>query len=352
MSKKGLLAIVLAAIIVLLLSVLPACKSAEETKPATVPVEQIKWRYPICFPLGTPEDTECWGYFADQVLEGSGGRIDLEIYAGGALVPLLEQGDACSQGTVEITGFCDAYTVGIIPESNVAFGLPMGWRNFDEFTEIFWDYGLLELMREAYAEHNMFYLAPLTCGNYTLFATFPIQRIADIKGQPCRMVGLPANFYAALGAAPVTIPAAEMYTALQRGTATMTVTSLSKLESIKLEEVIKSVLTPYVLAPHTINIIVNLDAWNTLSASDQQLLIDCAKDASERHKNYLIENEDRIVKHAQDSYGLELIDMPDEDVELMKTVAMEVWDKVAAEGSRVAEAVNIVKDYLKAKGAL
>src|SRR5262249_37684291 len=78
--------------------------------------------------------------------------------------------------------------------------------------------------------------------NY-LFSTKPLTSVADIKNKKVRTFSVALDdFYAALGAVPVSLPFAEVYTALSRGTVDAVQTASGNALGIKLWEV-----APYVL---------------------------------------------------------------------------------------------------------
>lgn len=73
-----------------------------------------------------------------------------------------------------------------------------------------------------------------------LFSKFPVEKLEDIKGKKIRTfsVGL-VDFVSALGGEPVSMPVADLYTALERGTIQGAITGPDQVEGQRLYEVCK-----------------------------------------------------------------------------------------------------------------
>ena len=74
----------------------------------------FNWRCPSLLPAGHNEYVamqEAW----DAVSEMSNGRLNIEMFPAGALVPTSEFLEAVGTGVVEVAMSCDAYAEGVIP---------------------------------------------------------------------------------------------------------------------------------------------------------------------------------------------------------------------------------------------
>jgi TRAP-type C4-dicarboxylate transport system substrate-binding protein len=83
------------------------------------------------------------------------------------------------------------------------------------------------------------YLAHVDCTSpYNIISKTPIRRLEDLTGIKIRVTGgLVADIFRELGAVPVAIAAAEVYTALQRGIVDAVALSVSDMASYRLQEI-------------------------------------------------------------------------------------------------------------------
>jgi len=147
----------------------------------------------------------------------SGGRLTVQVYAAGELIPPFEVFDAVASGAAEL-GHGGAYywrgkSEAVQFFSTVPFGL-----NTHEMNAWLYYGGGLELWREVYAPFN---LVPFAAGNSGVqmggWFNRPIERVADLRGLRMRVQGLGGEVLRRAGGTPVALPGAELFTALQTG---------------------------------------------------------------------------------------------------------------------------------------
>ena len=83
------------------------------------------------------------------------------------------------------------------------------------------------------------YLAHCDCTSpYNIISKTPVRRVEDLRGMKIRVTaGLTADIYRELGAVPVSIAAAEIYPAFQRGVLDAVTLSLSDIVAYRLQEI-------------------------------------------------------------------------------------------------------------------
>ena len=86
----------------------------------------IKWKMVTKWPANFPIFQEGAERFAYEVRKMSNNRLDIDVYAGGELVPPLQVFDAGSQGTVEMGHGSPYYWAGTIPEAQFFSSVPFG----------------------------------------------------------------------------------------------------------------------------------------------------------------------------------------------------------------------------------
>jgi TRAP-type mannitol/chloroaromatic compound transport system substrate-binding protein len=155
--------------------------------------------------------------FGKIVDEMSGGRLKIQVFAGGELMPAFGCFDATSQGTIECFNGAPYYWAGKEPAvqwfSVVPFGLNpqgmMAWYLHGDG---------LKLWEETYAAFNIVPRPGASTGvQMAGWFRKKIDSINDFQGLKMRIPGLGGKVVAKAGGTVVLTPGGEIYTALERG---------------------------------------------------------------------------------------------------------------------------------------
>ena len=177
----------------------------------------FRWKMVTTWPANFPVFQEGAQKFADDVRTMSNGRLDIQVFAGGELVPALQTFDAVSQGSVEMGHGSPYYWAGKIPEAQFFSTVPFGMTARGMHAWLFHGGGL-ELWREVYKPFN---IHPIPLGNTGIqmggWFNKRIETLADLQGLRMRMPGLGGKVLKKAGGNPVLMSGGEIYTALERG---------------------------------------------------------------------------------------------------------------------------------------
>jgi len=367
MTRKKLL-ILLGSVCLALVLVVPAAAGCAGPAPTPTPTPAKPTPTPTPTPAPPPKAAETytweWGapspaadiaswatdMFADLVEERSHGRIHINVHYGGEIVKAPELLDACGRNVLAgmWTGYC--LCTGLDPVFNVGNSLP--YAGTDQLMEVaLWEHeGFGELFGEILAEnHNVYLLRTATTSRHMLFSNRAIRAVSDFKGLKVRASGPEASFLEKLGASPLTVAGGEVYTALQLGTIDAATWLPNAWEVNHFNEVAEYYCLPQ-LQNCNLPLCINLDVWNSLSEDLQYVLLWSSHDwalynLSENY-TYTTRVENSIMKNEPER----MIWLPPEEQEKMRQVAFEVWDEIAAESPKCAEAVAIYRGYLKKIG--
>lgn len=175
------------------------------------------WRLVTTWPPHFPIMGEGLDEFARQVSTMSGGRMTIQVFGAGELIPALEIFDAVSQGTAEMGHGAAYYWVGKVPAAQFFCTVPFG-MNAQQMNTWLTEGGGLKLWTDLYARYN---LVPFPAGNTGVqmggWFNKPIRSVEDLKGLKIRMPGLGGKVLSELGATAVLVPGSELYTNLERG---------------------------------------------------------------------------------------------------------------------------------------
>ncbi|ROQ90168.1 TRAP transporter substrate-binding protein [Desulfosoma caldarium] len=179
--------------------------------------QTYKWRMVTTWPPELPVLQTGAERFAKRVEEASGGRLKIEVYAGGELVPPLGTFDAVSQGTVECGSSASYYWAGKSPAAQWFSAVPFGF-NAQGINAWFYSGGGLKLWEEVYAPFNV---VPRPQGNTGVqmggWFNKKIETLDDFKGLKMRIPGLGGKVLSKAGGTVVLLAGGEIYTSLERG---------------------------------------------------------------------------------------------------------------------------------------
>jgi TRAP-type mannitol/chloroaromatic compound transport system substrate-binding protein len=155
--------------------------------------------------------------FCKRVEAMSGGRLKIQFYGAGELIPALEGFDAASAGTVEMNYGNAYFWTGKSFAAQYFTAVPFG-LNFQGVNGWLYDGGGMDLYREVYDRFN---LVPLICGNTGVQMTGwfrkPVESVEDFKGLKMRIPGLAGRVYQTLGVDVRLLAGGEIFPALERG---------------------------------------------------------------------------------------------------------------------------------------
>jgi TRAP-type mannitol/chloroaromatic compound transport system substrate-binding protein len=185
--------------------------------PNVIAQPKIQWRLPTSWPAALDVLQGAAQRLAGFVDEMSGGRLKIEVFPAGQLMPPLGVFDAASQGTVE--GFCSAsyYWLQKDPATQWFCAVPFG-ANPDGMSAWYLQGGGLKLWEETYAPFNLVPrpgpgIGPQMAGWFRK----KINTVADFKGLKMRIPGLGGQVVAKAGGTVVLTPGGEIFAALERG---------------------------------------------------------------------------------------------------------------------------------------
>ncbi|UOM36846.1 TRAP transporter substrate-binding protein [Acuticoccus sp. I52.16.1] len=179
--------------------------------------DTITWRMVTAWPKNLPGPGVAAQMLADRITALSGGRLKVDLYAAGEIVPGNGVFDAVSEGTAEIYHAVPAYW-GSKSKGILLFGSqPFGLQAHEQFGWLAHGGGQA-LYDEMYAR---FGLKPFLCGNsgpqWAGWFRNEITSVDDLKGLRFRTTGVASEMAAKLGMAAQAMGGRDMFQALQSG---------------------------------------------------------------------------------------------------------------------------------------
>ena len=176
-----------------------------------------EWNMVTAWPKNLPGPGVAAQMLADRITTLSGGRIKVNLYAAGELVPGRGVFDAVSEGTADLYHAVPAYW-GSKSKGILLFGSqPFGLRADEQFGWLYHGGGQ-GLYDEMYAR---FGLKPFLCGNsgpqWGGWFRGEINSVSDLKGLKFRTTGLASEMCAKIGMAVEAMSGPAMFQGLQTG---------------------------------------------------------------------------------------------------------------------------------------
>lgn len=308
---------------------------------------RLQWKMVTSWPTNFPGLGSGAARLAERITQATGGRITVKVFGSGELVPPFEVFDAVGRGTAEIGHTAAYYWKGKAPAApffcSVPFGLNAqemdGWLRFG---------GGLDLWRELYAPFN---LVPFPAGNtgVQLAGWFrkAIGGVADLQGLKMRMPGLGGDVIARLGAVPVNLPGAEVFSSLQSGAidAAEWVGPYNDL-AFGLHRVASYAYYPGWQEPGpTLEAIFHKPAYDALP-DDLKAIIDacCAAVNDEMLAEYTARNQQALDSLVRE-HGVQLRRLPDDVLVALRRAADAVLEELAASDPFARKAYDSMRAF-------
>jgi len=329
---------------------LAACSQERADCEGTVAgsTETFEWSCVTSWPPKLPGLGMAPENLAQRVEAASNGRLRIKIYAGGELVPPFEVFDAVSRGTVEMGHSASYYHKGKVDAAQFFTSIPFGMTNAELNGWMYYGGGL-ELYQELYAPFN---LVPFPTGNTGVqmggWFNREINSIDDLKGLKMRIPGLGGEVLRRAGGTPVTLPGAEIFTALQTGAidATEWVGPYNDV-SFGLHKAARYYYYPGWQEPGPgLETIIHKAAWDALPADLREIVRTTAQAittdmaAEYTHGNAL------SLTQLQADPNVEIRPFPDEVLRLLRSIAKEVAEELMASDPASARVGAAYFDFL------
>ncbi|MCG2776588.1 MAG: TRAP transporter substrate-binding protein DctP [Desulfobacterales bacterium] len=321
-------------------------------QPAMAADEVISWKCPAHWPMASSSYKDSLQVVAARLKERTNGRLIIEPYPAGALVPGKENFNAVKRGMVPIAITSSAYDMAQVPLLNVASGLPL---NFGEVWEAAYFHqwlGFEKMLKGEFAKHGLLYFTDKVYPT-ELSLKKPVRTFEDFKGLKLRSSGILQKFLTSIGAAASQIPGGEIYAALASGVVDGAHWgAVQGSYSMKFYEVNKYHLRPALNVAGTDIWLINQKAFDKLPKDLQEILTTTLEEQFWLRTNEYIYLENKSLSKVVKEQGVELITLPPEEYAKMQTAALKIWDEVAQKGPQCAKAVGMLKDFNRMMGRI
>jgi TRAP-type mannitol/chloroaromatic compound transport system substrate-binding protein len=296
---------------------------------------EVRWRLASSFPKSLDTIYGAAETLSGIVSDATGGKFQIQVFAGGELVPPFGVVDAVQNGTVECAHTAGYYFFGKDPTFAFCCAVPFG-LNARQQSAWMTEGGGLELMRDFLKDYNIInFPAGNTGAQMGGFFRKEINTVEDLKGLKLRVGGFAGTVLARLGAVPQQIAGGDIYPSLEKGTidAAEWVGPYDD-EKLGLAKVAKYYYYPgWWEGGPEMDLFVNRDAWAALPKEYQAILsAACAAANTQMLAKYDVGNPKALRRLV--GMGVQLRPFSRDIMNAAWKAANEVYDETAAANPR------------------
>ncbi len=280
-----------------------------------------------------PLDCNCvsqYKRYIDEVNKRGKGQVEIKLLGGPEVSKPFEQFQALRTGIADMTHSAGGYWVGETIEGSVMDILDPS--DFDKYLKGLRGTEAMQVINQAYHEKSGVHFLGIMVGGtgFRFLMAKPVSSLEDLKGKRIRVFGTQgAKTAQYFGASPQTIPANELYPALQRGVVDGAIRAPDDAWSFGERDVYKSMIaTPLQFSPGGAYIAVRV--WDKLPQDVQRLLSSVA-----------VELEPQVLRYFADADA--------KSIENLKGKGMQVVEVSAADKKRLSEARTLYWEDIVAK---
>ena len=317
----------------------------------TAAAKGTTWRIQTSWPGGI--GLEIFKNWCDGIQEKSGGELIFKGFTAKDVVGDFQLFDAVKNGVLEGMNPFTIYWAGRMPASVFLTSYPMGLRNPHEWDVFYYGLGGIEITRELFAEHGMYYVGPIHHGPNIIHSKVPIRSIDDFRGRKMRVPGgMVSELFSAAGAKTTLLPGSEIFPALEKGTIDVAdFVGPAVNYALGFHQVTKyismgpagfmSIYQPVDLMDLT----VGMKAWNALPKHLKTFVeMECHVYSDMHHAAIQKADQEAWVKF--DEAGTVVTRLSEDDVEAFTSLAVPLWYKWANRDKWAAKVFKIQLDYM------
>ena len=324
----------------------PALSHAQSSGPT------FNWKMTSAYGKGSPFYMEGPGSATDlakRIEAMSGGRLKIQVFGAGELIPALEGFDAVRAGSVEMNHANSYFWTGKTAAAQYFCAVPFG-LNFQGMNGWLYDGGGQALWNEVYAPFGM---VAMPCGNTGVQMTGwfkkEIKSSEDLKGLKMRIPGLAGKVYAELGVDVKLLPGGEIFPALERGVIDAAeFVGPFQDRKLGLQKAAKYYYTTGWHETATVSeLLINKAAWDKLPKDLQAIVQNAAAACNVISEAWCQRNNAEAMEDLVKNQGVIAKPLPDEVVEKLREVTAKVLADSAAKDPMTKKVHDSYMAYLQ-----
>lgn len=284
------------------------------------------WRMVTTWPKNFPGMGVGAQRLADNITAASGGRLTIQVYSAGELVPALQSLDAVIDGSAEMSHGASYYWQNKSRALSFFTGVPFGMtsRELSGWVQYL---GGQEMWDEVYDQFGVqAFLSGDTGVQAGGWFRNEIRTLADLQGVRFRSPGLGGQVWGKLGATVTNLAGGEIFQALQSGAldAAEFVSPYNDL-AIGLYQVCKNYyLSSFVETGVATELVVSKEKYQALPKDLQIIIKECCQAEYDKMGSDFQVNDPLALRTLVNDHGVQVRQFPDEVFEAGAKAAVEI----------------------------
>jgi TRAP-type mannitol/chloroaromatic compound transport system substrate-binding protein len=301
----------------------------------------ITWRLVTTWPKNFPGLGVGAQKLADRITKASGGRLTVQLFSAGEMVPALGALDAVIDGSAEMSHGAAYYWQNKSQGLSFYTGVPFGMTSREMSAWVRY-LGGQEAWDEVYDQFGVQgFLSGDTGTQAGGWFRNELTSLADVQGLRFRTPGLGGQAWAKLGAAVTNLPAGEIFAALQSGTldAAEFVGPYNDL-ALGFHQIAKNYYFPSFVEPGlATELVVNKAKFQALPEDLQEIVKACSQAAYDDVASDMYANDPRALQALVAEHGVQVRRFPEDIVEAGAKASMELIGDIRANGDALTKKV-------------
>ncbi len=301
----------------------------------------ITWRMVTTWPKNFPGLGVGAQNLADRITRASGGRLTIQLFAAGEMVPPLQALDAVIDGSAEMSHGTPYYWQNKSQGLSFFTGVPFGMTS-RELTAWVRYLGGQQIWDEVYDQFGIVgFLSGDTGTQAGGWFRNELTGVGDIQGLRFRTPGLGGQVWGKLGASVTNMAAGEIFAALQSGTldAAEFVGPYNDL-ALGFYQIAKNYYFPSFVEPGlATEVAVSKSKFMELPEDLQEIVRTCSQAAYDDVASDMYANDPRALAALVSEHGVQIRRFPDEILEAGAKASMELIAEIREGGDPLTKKV-------------
>jgi len=292
--------------------------------------------------------------WAEDVAKLSGGRIEIEILPIGSVVPHTDTLDAVGAGILQGHLTDPSYFSGKDPAFAMMGNLVGAWSDPFEFLGFMESGGGNELYSELVEPYGVHFIGAAATEPEAFVSAVPIRTVEDLQGVKLRAPeGMVYEIFSKAGAAPVSLPGSEIFSALDKGVVDAADnTVFATNQSLGMNDIANYPLYPGFHSLPMIDISMTKSIWDELPEDLQAILTASVKQFSFNHIYSVRQLDAAAVEEAKQNPDIEIINWSGDERAKFRRIAQEEWQNWAPKTEMTQRYYDAVTKYLEGRNLL
>ena len=301
----------------------------------------ITWRMVTTWPKNFPGLGVGAQKLADSITKASGGRLTVQVFAAGEMVPPLGALDAVIDKSAEMSHGAAYYWQNKSQGLSFFTGVPFGMTSREHSAWVRY-LGGQEIWDEIYDQFGVQgFLSGDTGTQAGGWFRNELTGLSSVQGLRFRTPGLGGQVWAKLGAAVTNLAAGDIFAALQAGTldAAEFVGPYNDL-ALGFYQIAKNYYFPSFVEPGlATELVVDKAKFQALPEDLQEIVRMCCQAAYDDVASDFYANDPRTLQALVSEHGVQIRSFPDEIVEAGAKASMELISDIRANGDALTKKV-------------